>query len=99
MLLQAVWALGNIAGDNTECRDIALSFGIMEPLLTLLQEPNLKLSTMRNATWTLSNLCRGKNPPPNLAAVSGVHSLLFLHYCFCTYRHSSSIINSLRPGL
>ncbi|XP_064404328.1 uncharacterized protein LOC135349688 isoform X1 [Halichondria panicea] len=66
---QAVWALGNIAGDSAEYRDITLSFGIMEPLLLLLQDPTLKVAVMRNATWTLSNLCRGKSPPPDLGAV------------------------------
>ncbi|KAH0622251.1 hypothetical protein JD844_024390 [Phrynosoma platyrhinos] len=30
---QAVWALGNIAGDNAECRDYVLSCGILPPLL------------------------------------------------------------------
>lgn len=75
---QAVWALGNIAGDSAEYRDITLSFGIMEPLLLLLQDPTLKVAVMRNATWTLSNLCRGKSPPPDLGAVSGlsVHTII-----------------------
>lgn len=30
---QAVWALGNIAGDSPECRDLVLSTGILPPLL------------------------------------------------------------------
>ena len=30
---QAVWALGNIAGDSPECRDYVLSEGILVPLL------------------------------------------------------------------
>mmetsp|Transcript_18497 Transcript_18497/g.27755 ORF Transcript_18497/g.27755 Transcript_18497/m.27755 type:complete len:546 (+) Transcript_18497:133-1770(+) len=59
---QAVWALGNIAGDSPPCRDLVLESGAMEPLLRQLQTQG-KLSMMRNATWTLSNFCRGKPQP------------------------------------
>ena len=64
---QAVWALGNIAGDSPTCRDLVLREGAMQPLLQQLHE-NSKLSMLRNATWTLSNFCRGK-PQPEFAAV------------------------------
>eukprot|EP00899_Mesostigma_viride_P007416 jgi/Mesvir1/16676/Mv15078-RA.1 len=60
---QAVWALGNIAGDSPKCRDLVLSHNAMMPLLAQLNE-NSKISMLRNATWTLSNFCRGK-PQPN----------------------------------
>lgn len=35
---QAVWALGNIAGDGAQCRDYVISEGIILPLLQLIQE-------------------------------------------------------------
>ncbi|KAF9364911.1 Importin alpha subunit (Karyopherin alpha subunit) (Serine-rich RNA polymerase I suppressor protein) [Mortierella sp. NVP85] len=66
---QAVWALGNIAGDSPRCRDIVLRENALIPLLNILHEQN-KLSMIRNATWTLSNFCRGKSPPPEWSLIS-----------------------------
>uniref|UniRef100_A0A8C7J7Z7 Importin subunit alpha n=1 Tax=Oncorhynchus kisutch TaxID=8019 RepID=A0A8C7J7Z7_ONCKI len=66
---QAVWALGNIAGDSAVCRDYVLNCNILPPLLMLLTK-STRLSMTRNAVWALSNLCRGKSPPPVFEKVS-----------------------------
>lgn len=72
---QAIWALGNIAGDCPPCRDLVFQEGalqaLLEQLTACLKQPNtagaqiIKPTMLTNATWTLSNLCRGK-PRPQL---------------------------------
>ena len=73
---QAMWALGNIAGDSTDFRDGVLGSNILPPLIKLMTNPSIKMSMRRNGTWTLSNLCRGKNPQPNFEQVKPIVAVM-----------------------
>ena len=62
---QAIWALGNIAGDCVELRDRVLSTGVMIPLCECLRNwKKIEFEPMvRTGVWALSNMCRGKPSP------------------------------------
>ena len=74
---QVAWALGNIAGDSVECRDHILSLGAMPVFISAGNAftEQSRLSIIRNTTWSLSNLCRGK-PAPDLQIVRQALPLL-----------------------
>ncbi|CDF39856.1 Predicted protein [Chondrus crispus] len=76
---QAVWALGNIAGDSSKCRDLVLDSGALHPLLMQLTADS-KVTMLRNASWTLSNLCRGKPAPKFELVKPALETLAHLIY-------------------
>ncbi|CAK9292458.1 unnamed protein product [Gordionus sp. m RMFG-2023] len=78
---QSVWALGNIAGDSPECRDLVLNTNCLPTILEILMNPKTRLSMQRNSTWALSNLCRGKDPPPSPEKVNACLGVLTALTC------------------
>uniref|UniRef100_A0A2I2ZHY4 Importin subunit alpha n=1 Tax=Gorilla gorilla gorilla TaxID=9595 RepID=A0A2I2ZHY4_GORGO len=68
---ESAWALTNIAVVDGG----AIPYGAVDPLLALLAVPDmssLACGYLRNLTWTLSNLCRNKNPAPPIDAVEQI---------------------------
>eukprot|EP00045_Choanoeca_perplexa_P006876 m.59937 g.59937 ORF g.59937 m.59937 type:complete len:524 (+) comp13830_c0_seq1:147-1718(+) len=66
---QAAWALGNIAGDCEAFRDQVLAAGALMPLIKIISKES-RDDIIRNANWTLSNLCRGKKPKVDFESIA-----------------------------
>jgi len=60
---QVIWGIGNIAGDSPMTRDSVLNSGALDRIATVLEQATPGTSFMRNASWALSNLCRGRPQP------------------------------------
>lgn len=76
---QCAWALGNVAGEGEELRNVLLAQGALLPLAKMML-PN-KGSTVRTAAWALSNLIKGPEPKAatELIRVDGVLDAIFRH--------------------
>ena len=59
------------SGDGSELRDHVISHGIVKPLLALIV-PGTSETFLRNAVWTVSNLCRNKSPSPKVEVMKQV---------------------------
>lgn len=71
---QAIWALGNIAGDSAVFRDLILKYQGLQPLLAIIQTATDK-TIIKHGVWAVSNLCRGK-PLPTLELVEAAIPVL-----------------------
>ncbi|KAK6943765.1 Armadillo [Dillenia turbinata] len=76
---QCAWALGNVAGEGEELRNVLLSQGALLPLARMML-PN-KGSTVRTAAWALSNLIKGPSPKAatELIKIDGVLDAVLQH--------------------
>ena len=63
VLEQAMWVLGNLAGEGTASRDAVLGDNAFCPIIRCLQRTHSSLSLLRIGSWTLSNLCDGQPRP------------------------------------
>lgn len=73
---QSVWALGNIIGDGPECRDFVIHHGVVDPVISFVQE-STPLTFLRNIVWVIANLCRNKDPPPSPETINKVLPALY----------------------
>jgi importin subunit alpha-2 len=79
---QALYALGNIAIEGPEYRDLILKegkvcgnvIGVMEITADYLSESNLR-NTVKNAAWCISKLCSHKPPPPLEAVIPAIKAI------------------------
>ncbi|XP_042397993.1 importin subunit alpha-2-like isoform X4 [Zingiber officinale] len=76
---QCAWALGNVAGEGEELRNILLAQGALLPLARLMMSD--KGSTARTAAWALSNLLKGPHPKAasELIKIKGVIDAIVQH--------------------
>lgn len=76
---QCAWALGNVAGEGEEFRDILLAQGALLPLARLMLSN--KASTARTAAWALSNLIKGPKPKAatELIKMDGIPEAIVRH--------------------
>lgn len=68
---QAVWALGNITGDGSECRDYVISQGIIPPLLKFVN-PSTQVPTLKTIYPLIESV--------------GVTTLYLIHHSVCMYK-------------
>lgn len=66
ILDQVIWLLSNIAGDDVAYRDRVIAAGVGESTVKRIEtRPSMEAQFLSNLCWLLSNLCRGKPPPPD----------------------------------
>lgn len=73
---QVIWGIGNIAGDSPMTRDSVINCGAIDKIAAVLDKATIGTSFMRNASWALSNLCRGRPQPQYHLVKRAIPSLI-----------------------
>lgn len=60
---QSIWALGNIAGEDSYFKNLILKEGAVQPLAQILSKAETDSMLARNCAWCVTNLLRGKPLP------------------------------------
>ncbi|KAK3083973.1 hypothetical protein FSP39_006127 [Pinctada imbricata] len=79
---QSAWALGNLAADSQECKEIIRAQGIVNPLIQLLQSPHPKV--VHSAAFALANLAKGSIEIAQEMIQNNVISNLLPHFKYST---------------
>lgn len=74
VLEQALWGLGNIAGDCANCRNVVTMKGGFECVIRIVVQSDRRMVRELGA-WVLSNLCGGE-PLPNYDVVKSALPVL-----------------------
>ncbi|WZZ92411.1 hypothetical protein YC2023_120990 [Brassica napus] len=76
---QCSWAIGNVAGEGEDLRNVLLSQGALPPLARMIFPD--KGSTVRTAAWALSNLIKGpeSKAAAQLVRVDGMVDAILRH--------------------
>jgi importin subunit alpha-6/7 len=72
---QSIWAIGNIASNSAEERDLLLSLNALDLLIQCLDTLNTKKAEW-NLLWSISNICR-KSPLPDISVISKAFPVFF----------------------
>lgn len=59
---QAIWAIGNLAGDSPSIRDKVIEEGGVDAVINFINNTTNRTNLIQ-AAWALSNLCRGQPLP------------------------------------
>lgn len=71
----SAWALGNLAGESSDFRQVLTANGVLPPLCALLQS-STEVALLEEVAWCISNMAQGQAPLEQLLKANIVPALL-----------------------